>query len=64
MILVSLIGLSFMVPMGIASAAAAIIGEKLGQNRVSAAKAYLRVMSQITVVSTALIQVGLYLAKD
>ena len=47
-ILLNLIAIMFMVPMGIQSAACAIIGEQIGANRVSEARAYFRVMALAT----------------
>ena len=38
----------FMVPLGISSAAAAILGERIGANEVGSAKAYFRLMCLIT----------------
>ena len=46
----------FMVPMGVQSAACAIVGEQIGANNVSLAKGYLRLMSIICFAFLVVIQ--------
>ena len=48
-ILLMIIAIMFMVPMGIQSAASAIIGEQIGANRVQIAKQYFYVMVYVCV---------------
>ena len=49
-ILLQLIAIMFMVPMGIQSAACAIIGEQIGANRVPLAQEYFKVMCNIVLL--------------
>ena len=62
-ILLMIIAIMFMVPMGIQSAACAIIGEQIGANRVSVAKAYFKVMSWATLFLLFIIQITFYTFK-
>ena len=62
-ILLMIIAIMFMVPMGIQSAACAIIGEQIGANRVPLAKAYFHVMSIITLLTLLIIQTIVYFAR-
>ena len=55
-ILLMVISIMFMVPMGVQSAACAIIGEQIGANNVSLAKGYLRLMSIICFAFLVVIQ--------
>jgi len=63
-ILLMLIAIMFMVPMGIQSAACAIIGEQIGANRVPLAKEYFRLMSIITLVMLLVVQALVYFGRD
>ena len=49
-ILLMLIAIMFMVPMGIQSAACAIIGEQIGANNVPLAKDYFWLMQKLTFI--------------
>ena len=62
-LLSKIIAIMIMVPMGIQSAACAIIGEQIGANRVPLAKAYFHVMSIITLLTLAIIQTIVYFAR-
>ena len=55
-ILLMVISIMFMVPMGVQSAACAIVGEQIGANNVSLAKGYLRLMSIICFAFLVVIQ--------
>ena len=63
-ILLMIIAIMFMVPMGIQSAACAIIGEQIGANRVPLAKEYFRLMSIMTLIMLLIIQVIFYFLKE
>ena len=62
-ILLMLIAIMFMVPMGIQSAACAIIGEQIGANRVPLAKEYFRLMSIWTLIMLILVQALFYFCR-
>lgn len=62
-ILLMLIAIMFMVPMGIQSAACAIIGEQIGANRVPLAKEYFRLMAVITIMMLFLVQTLVYFGR-
>lgn len=59
-----MIAVLFMVPMGIQSAACAIIGEQIGGNRVRLAKEYFKVMCLISLILLMTVQMSFYLARD
>ena len=59
-IMLMIIAIMFMVPMGIQSAAAAIIGEQIGANRVSLAKAYFKVMALACLILLVFVQLLVY----
>lgn len=63
-ILLMMIAVLFMVPMGIQSAACAIIGEQIGAGRVAVAKEYFRVMSLITLIMLAFVQLIFCAGRD
>ena len=58
-----MIAILFMVPMGIQSAACAIIGEQIGANRVPLAKEYFRIMSIVTLILMLLVDAVFYFGK-
>ena len=63
-ILLMIIAIMFMVPMGIQSAASAIIGEQIGANRVKIAKQYFYVMVYVCVGLLILVQMLIYSFKE
>ena len=63
-ILLMIIAIMFMVPMGIQSAASAIIGEQIGANRVQIAKQYFYVMVYVCVGLLILVQMLIYSFKE
>ena len=63
-ILLQLIAIMFMVPMGIQSAACAIIGEQIGANKVTLAKEYFRVMCNIVLLLLLLVQSLVFFGRD
>ena len=63
-ILLMLIAIMFMVPMGIQSAACAIIGEQIGANNVPLAKDYFWLMQKLTLVILLVIQAVFYFNRD
>ena len=54
----------FMVPMGIQSAACAIIGEQIGANRVPLAKEYFKVMCKIVLLLLLLVQALVFVGRE
>ena len=59
-----IIAIMFMVPMGIQSAACAIIGEQIGANNVPLAKEYFSLMSYCTLVLLTIVQLFVYLFSE
>ena len=59
-ILLMFIAILFMVPMGISSAASAIIGEHIGANCVPLAKQYLRLIGYITLILLFIVELIFY----
>ena len=63
-ILLQLIAIMFMVPMGIQSAACAIIGEQIGANRVPLAQEYFKVMCNIVLLLLLLVQTLVFFGRE
>ena len=63
-ILFQFIAVMFMVPNGLQSACAAIIGEQIGANNVSLAKRYFRMMSICTIVFMLILQAMVYVFRS
>ena len=56
-------GVMFMVPLGIQSAANAIIGESIGANRVREAYFQFKIMSYITLIATTIVMLLIYVYR-
>ena len=62
-ILVTLIAIMFMIPVGIQSAACALVGEQIGANQVVNARAYFKLMSFFVLGIILVVQAIFYFAK-
>ena len=63
-ILLMVVNVMFMFPMGIQSAAGAIIGEQIGANRVSVANDYFRVMAIVCICLIVFVQIVIFSFRD